>query len=171
MYLLDYVSPEAATGKVKELYDVFPAERGVPEPLQKQSVSPELMQRQFEIIKYYSGHPTLSFPLLASIRYVLARKNNYSCCVDFNGNSLKACGMGPGDLEALHNGEAGTPLEEREEAMLNFVVTALETPEQITAESTKAMRDMGWNDRDMFDAVAHGTSIAAAAKLDMVFTD
>jgi hypothetical protein len=93
MFKLRHVSPEEAEGQIADIYSSFPKETGVPRPLLLTSVSPELMKRQFEIMRYYMTHPTLSFHLPASIRYLVAADRGFEYCVKHNSAMLATSGL------------------------------------------------------------------------------
>ncbi|MCP4105237.1 MAG: hypothetical protein GY749_06835 [Desulfobacteraceae bacterium] len=160
MFLLNHIKPEEATGKVAEIYGAFPKEIGVPKPLQMMSASPELLERQFESIKYFTSHKNLSFPLLASIRYIGATECTYDYCASLNGGILKAQGMTDDELEAMKNDPDKAPLEDKEREMLKFVLKAIRTPENVGEADVEQLHSAGWSDSDIYDAVAHGANLA-----------
>ncbi|MCP4744815.1 MAG: hypothetical protein GY874_01545 [Desulfobacteraceae bacterium] len=157
MFLLNHMPPEKATGKIKEIYSIFPEGVEPPHPLQLMSSSPGFMACQFEFIKYYSSHPKLSHPLLASIRYMAADDCDYAHCVEFNQRLLKTVGATEKDLEAIKNDPDNSPLEDNERALLKFVAKAIKTPAAVEAADVEELRNLGWDDPDILDAVAHGS--------------
>jgi uncharacterized protein YciW len=60
-------------------------------------------------------------------------------------------------------------LEENERAMLTFVVKAVKKPGSITAEDVKKLKDLGWEDRDMVDALSQGVSMIDHSIMMQVF--
>ena len=50
-------------------------------------------------------------------------------------------------------------LEEKESAMLTFVVKAVKKPSSVEAEEINRLKEMGWEDRDLVDALAHGANM------------
>lgn len=170
MFLLKTVSPDGAAGKVAEIYSIFPKQIGVPLPLQLMSASPEMLGRQTEIIKYYMSHPKLSFPLLAAIRFLSASECNYGFCISFNKNILMAQGMSESDVEAMIQDPETAPLEDNERAMLKFVVAAVRSPNEVQHSDIEKLRDMGWTDTDIYDAVAHGANMVGASIVNNAFT-
>lgn len=73
MPLIETIQPSEATGELAKLYKIIEAMRGtVRNNAQLFSVSPELLRQQFDFIKYYMKHPTLSMPLLAAIRIMVS---------------------------------------------------------------------------------------------------
>lgn len=170
MALINTVSPEKAEGAVKEAYDMFIQNIGIiPRPMEMMSASPVLFELQFRRIQYFSRHPTLSFALLAHIRYLAARTLDYPFCTDFNRMLLKKQGLSEDDLRAMETDPSKSLLEEKENAMLAFVIKALKAPGTVTAEDIQALKDMGWEDRDMVDALSQGVSMIDHSIMMQVF--
>ena len=40
-----------------------------------------------------------------------------------------------------------------------FVLKAVKTPEAVQQNDIDGLRELGWNDKDIFDAVAHGMGL------------
>jgi hypothetical protein len=60
-------------------------------------------------------------------------------------------------------------LEENESAMLAFVVKAVKNPGSVTAEEVKKLKEMGWEEKDMVDALSQGVSMIDHAIMMQVF--
>jgi hypothetical protein len=170
MALIDTVSPDKAKGSIKEAYEMFMKNMGmIPRPLEMLSVSPALFDIQLQRIRYFSKHPKLSFPLLAHIRYLVAHNLNYSFCMDFNKHMLKKQGISDEDIHKMEADPSQSLLEENESAMLAFVVKAIKNPGSATAEDVKKLKDLGWEDKDMVDALSQGVSMIDHAIMMQVF--
>jgi hypothetical protein len=170
MALINTVSPDKAEGSIKEAYDMFMKNIGmIPRPMEMMSVSPALFDIQLQRIRYFSTHPTLSFPLLAHIRYLVAHNLSYSFCMDFNKLMLKKQGVGDADIRNMEADPSQSLLEENESAMLAFVVNAVKNPGSVTAADIKKLKDLGWEDRDIMDALSQGVSMIDHAIMMQVF--
>lgn len=178
MYSIAYVTPDKATTAPESVRQVYAAFEGkeIPEPLQLLSASPTLLEQKFANIHYYMSHETLSYPLLAAIRYSVARNRKYACCTDFNDALLQRCGMTTADIDAMYNYAEGynaetldSGLEDRELKLVRFVVMAVKQPETVATNDIETLRIEGWSDRDIFDALAHGANMASASIIDTAF--
>ena len=170
MALIHTVQPEKAEGIVKEGYEMFMQNLGIiPRPMEMLSASPALFELQLRRIRYFSKHPGLSFALLAHIRYLVALNLEYRFCIDFNQHILKKQGVEEADLRKMEADPSQSLLEENESAMLAFVVRAVKSPETVTADEISRLRGMGWEDRDMLDALAQGVSMIDHAIMGQVF--
>jgi alkylhydroperoxidase family enzyme len=170
MFILNHVKPEEATGKVAEAYAVFPPGMPVPEPMQMLSVSPELAEVQGDVIRYFRGREKLDFGLLATIRYLVSSANDFQYCINFNAGLLQqAGGLSAADLDNLR-AHPDTALEGPQKELVLFVLKAVKNPEKVTGEDVEKLHQLGWTDRDIFDAVYHGAFMVAMGILFKAFT-
>ncbi|MFA6498849.1 MAG: hypothetical protein WC256_10205 [Desulfurivibrionaceae bacterium] len=170
MALISTVPPEKAEGLIKEGYEMFMKRVGIiPKPLEMMSASPPLFGLQLKRIEYFSTHPKLSFALLAHIRYLVAHNLGYGFCLDLNKHILKKQGLEEEDLRRIEADPSQSLLEENENAMLSFVVRAVKAPGSGFAEEIQRLKEMGWEDRDMVDAMAQGVSMIDHAIMMEVF--
>jgi alkylhydroperoxidase family enzyme len=125
---------------------------------------------QSRIIHHYMAHDKLDMGLLAMIRYLVANDYQYPFCINLNAFILKqAGGLSDADLEALRANPDNAPLEESQKALLLFVLKVVRTPEDVQKADIDRLHEMGWSDRDIFDAAYHGTSMISASKLFKAF--
>lgn len=170
MALIQTVQPENAEGVVKEGYDMFMKHIGIiPKPMEMMSASPALFELQLKRIQYFSTHPSLSFALLAHIRYLVAHNLNHKFCMDFNKILLKKQGLEESDIQKIEADPSVSILEENENAMLAFVIKSVKNPGSVTKDDIKQLRDLGWDDRDMVDALSQGVSMIDHSIMMQVF--
>jgi alkylhydroperoxidase family enzyme len=170
MPLINTVSPEQAEGTIKEAYDMFMQNIGlIPKPMEMMSASPALFELQLRRIQYLSQHPKLSYPLLAHIRYLVARNLDYPYCTDFNKMILKKQGLTDEDLRRMEADPSKSLLEPDESALLAFVVKAVKSPGEVAPKEIAHLRDLGYEDRDIMDALAQGVSMIDHAIMMQVF--
>ncbi len=168
MSIVSTVAPEGATGRVAELYGQMQQTMGrVPNAFQLYSASPDLLEMQWQQVGYYFRHPALSFPLLATIRMLVSQANDCAYCIGMNEAMLiERAGFTPEQIAAAKRDPAATPLPAKDKAMLLFVLKATKTPKAVTTADLAALRALGWNERDIFDAVHHGARNVA---VDILF--
>lgn len=169
MPLINTIKPENATGELAELYGKIEAMRGrVSNSAQIFSASPELIKQQMSFIEYYMlKQKSLSMALLACIRTLVSDKNGCQYCVDFNASMLiNMMKWTPKEVEAMRADPNDAKLEEKEKAMLLFVLKAVRTPHEVDASDIQALRDLGYEDGEILDAVNHGARMSA---IDIIF--
>lgn len=170
MFVLDHQTPERATGKVAEIYDIFKQKRSpVPAPLQLMSTSPGLLEVFFTQIRYFMNHDRLSFPLLAAIRFIAAQQVCFDHCVNLNKVWLSKTGLSEQDLSDLAAGRTAESFSEAENALLTTVGKVLRK-ERIAASEVQQLRDLGWRDSDILDACTQGTNMLGMSCLFEAFS-
>lgn len=170
MTRLNTVSHARADGIVKQGYDLFKTHFGtIPKPMEMLSPSPELFGIQLARNRYFATQSNLSFSLLAHIRYLAAVSLAYPFCADFNRDLLKKQGLSDEDIRKMEKDPLQSLLEENESALLAFVIRALKAPADITDRDVENLRELGWTDRDLVDAMTQGVSMFDHAVMMQVF--
>jgi len=161
MALIQTVSAKDATEKVKEVYDQLMATaRTIPKPMQMMSASPDLLAIQAQSLGHYFRHPTLSFTLLAHIRLLVAHHFNYPYCVDFNCSLLQMLtDITDEQLTEVRDDPSTTLLEEKDKAMLLFVLKSVTTPDTVEQADIDSLKEMDWTEKDIFEATHHGADM------------
>jgi len=168
MPLIKTISPEQATGELAQIYEQIKAMRGrVPSSSRLWSASPALLKQQMDFIAYYMKHPTLSAPLLASIRILVSSATNCKYCVDFNSAMLvNMMGWSMDNVAELKEKANSSKLSDRENAMLSFVVKSVRNCSKADETELNTLRAQGWSDADLLDALQHGARMSA---IDVIF--
>ncbi|WP_024953513.1 carboxymuconolactone decarboxylase family protein [Sulfurospirillum arcachonense] len=168
MPIINTIQPENATGELAEIYTQIKAMRGrVANTALLFSSSPSLLKQQMSFIGHYLNHDTLSMALLACIRTLVSDKNNCSYCVDFNSSMLiNMLNWSPKDVEVMRANPSDAKLDEKEKAMLLFVLKAVRTPHDVEASDVQILRDLDYSDADILDATNHGARMSA---IDIIF--
>jgi len=170
MALIQTIEPEKAEGKVKEIYDFAQKNAGmIPAPMQLASASPWMLDMVWHSIQYFTKHPNLGFGVLSSIRYLVARQYNYAFCKGFNKKILKLQGLSDEDIEKMEKDPLQTPLDDKDRAMLSFVMKAIKSPDAVEKQDVDKLHDYGWTDSDILDAMAHGTNMIGSSILMKTF--
>jgi uncharacterized peroxidase-related enzyme len=164
MSILRTVTPEAATGEVANVYSQIQGAWGyVPTAIQAFSGNPFLLRHQWEYYGSIMQHPTLSFPLTATIRMLVSQAGNCRYCIDMNGGMLiNMAGWTPEQVAATRADFRDSPLSPAEKALLGLVLKATGDSNSVSAADLQAARDAGWSDADILDAVNHGARMVAS---------
>ncbi|DAB31289.1 MAG TPA: hypothetical protein CFH79_09955 [Sulfurospirillum sp. UBA11407] len=168
MPLINTIQPKDATGELAELYRQIKMMRGkIANTALLFSSSPSLLKQQMSFVGHYLNHNTLSMALLACIRTLVSDKNNCSYCVDFNSSMLiNMLGWKSEEVVAMRANPSEARLDEKEKAMLLFVLKAVRTPHDVDANDVQKLRDFGYSDGDILDATNHGARMSA---IDIIF--
>ena len=154
MSLLKTVRPGEATGEMEKIYQAFIDSVGtVPPPFLMYSASPGIQGIQAETIRYYQERSNLSSLLIALIRYLTAVGLDLEPCIEFNMRVLKVHGMSDEQVADLKMNPASAPLDEKDGWLLAFVIKAVRAPETVSEGHVQKLRQLGWTDTDIFDAL------------------
>lgn len=158
MPLLETVKPENAQGKVKEAYEFFNGMAGmIPLPIEMVSTSPDLLSNLIDTVKYYVNESNLSFSLLAHIRLLVSKEEDYSYCINLNQEILKsAAGLSQEKIDAIMKDEDQAALEQKEVEMLKFVMKVIKDPASTEKSDIINLHEFGWTDKDIYEAVHEG---------------
>lgn len=171
MSLIRTLSFEEAEGAVREMYAFMREKAGmIPKPLAMMSASPALFEVASKTMAYYMSHPRLNFLLLAHIRLVVAFNHEYPYCIDLNSSLLKHFqGLTDAEVAAVRVDPQQARLDDRDRAMLGFVHKAVTAPEEADAADVDRLRELGWTDPDIYDAVAYGANMVSSGILFHAF--
>lgn len=164
MGLIQPVDPSQAQGEIKQAFDFFEKAIGtIPTPMALYSVSPDIFKIQMQSLNYFMHHPTLSFALLSSIRYLVAKAYDHQFCTRLNKDFLKKQGLTDADVQKMTENPEDAPLDDKDRAMLTFVVKAVKSPDAVAQADMDRLHAAGWSDRDALDAMMHaGTMIVSS---------
>ena len=157
-----------ATGELLDIYNEIIKVRGsVGNNAKLFSSSPELLKQQLDFIKYYSTHPTLSMPLLASIRICVSSKEECNFCIDFNtAMLLNHAKWSLKEVESMKKDLDSSKLTQKENALLKFVINSMKNPHKVNENDMNELRKLDWDDKDIIDALNHGARMLAT---DIIF--
>ncbi len=160
MSLVSTVKPEEATGEIKKGYDILMDKIGIiPKPLEMSSISPFFFDGNLNTIKYFGTHPNLDFTLLVLIRMLCAESCNNGFCINLNSGFLKMQGLSDDEISQIIENPENAPIEEKDKAMLLFVINAVKRPEKNKKEDVEKLHDLGWSDADIYDAISTGVNM------------
>jgi alkylhydroperoxidase family enzyme len=154
MSLLKAVPPDETPENVQSVYNAFVDTVGmVPPPFEMLSASPALQSLQAKLIGYYREGSNLSPLLMSLIRYLTAIALEMQPCVEFNAKALVLNGMSEEQIIALQTNPAAAPVDEKDGWLLALVIKAIRAPETVSQEHVDKLRELGWTDTDILDAL------------------
>ena len=78
-------------------------------------------------------------------------------------------GLSDDDIDKMEKDPLQAPLDDRDRAMVVFVMKAIKTPDAIEKQDVDQLHDLGWADSDIMDAMAHGTNMIGSSILMKTF--
>ena len=77
--------------------------------------------------------------------------------------------MSDEDIEKMEKDPLQTPLDDKDRAMLSFVIKAIKSPDSVEEQDVDKLHDYGWTDSDILDAMTHGTNMIGSSILMKTF--
>ncbi|MCB1858169.1 MAG: hypothetical protein KDI63_07850 [Gammaproteobacteria bacterium] len=130
----------------------------IPDGLRLYGISPPLMESFVGNVGYFRQHPSLRGELLAMIRYLGSAQVGCQFCIDLNEGFLTHMGVDLDDVRAARKDIGKAPLSEQEKVLLNLALKAINDPDNVRQTDIDSARAQGWNDREIFDAVAQAAN-------------
>jgi len=162
MPIIQTVPPEDASGAVAEVYEAMKQALGfVPNGMQALSSSPHCLHAQADHIQYYMGHATLSAPMLAAIRYLIAGHTDCEYCIGINLGMLVQAGFDREQVEAAREDTELLPFDERDKAMVRLALKVVHDANGITAADLDTLRGLGWSDQEILEVIHHAAHAVA----------
>ena len=107
------------------------------------------------IQKYLFDETTLSYDIKESIALLISVENGCKMCVDVHKGIAKMLGLSDERIEEVLQGVDAIHTSDEEKALLNFCIRASKKENyKILKEEIDALKDMGYSDTQIIEAVA-----------------
>ncbi len=107
------------------------------------------------IQKYLLDETTLSYDIKEAIALLISKENGCKMCVDVHKSIAKMLGLSDKKIEEILKGVDSINTDSREKALLNFCIKASGKENyKILKEEINALKEMGWSDVQIIEAVS-----------------
>lgn len=164
MAIINTVEPEQAEGKIAALYEQMQQNIGfVPNAFKLYSINPLMLEEHWKYVGYHIQHPSLSGKLMTMIRLLVSIDLQCEYCININRHILNNdLGMDKGEIEAMIKDPTQAALDDKEKALLVYVVRTVADSNASSASDIDTLRQKGCTDMEIFDALHHGARQVAA---------
>lgn len=105
--------------------------------------------------KYLLDETTLSYDIKEAIALLISKENGCKMCVDVHKNIAKMLGLSEERIVEILEGVEAIDTDEKEKALLRFCIKASGKENyKIQKEEIDALKEMGWSDAQIVEAVA-----------------
>ncbi len=105
--------------------------------------------------KYILDETTLSYDIKEAIALLISKENGCKMCVDVHKSIAKMLGLSNEKIEEILQGVDAINTDDKDKALLNFCIKAAKKDSyKILKEEIDALKDMGWSDVQVVEAVA-----------------
>jgi len=134
------------------------------------SINPTRFKMFLEEINYLSTHENIHPDFFALLRYYIASQNSFTYCYNFNQQLLLSKGYTLDTLKSFEASAQLLPLDEKHQKLFLAVLIALNAPINFMEETMHELKNIGWSDADIFDAVDHGAFLFKFSKILKAYT-
>ncbi len=107
------------------------------------------------IQKYLLDETTLSYDIKEAIALLISKENGCKMCVDVHKSIAKMLGLSDEKIEEILKGVDAINTDSRDKALLNFCIKASGKENyKILKEEIDALKEMGWSDVQIIEAVS-----------------
>ena len=110
-------------------------------------------------------HPDIHPDLFGFIRLHIAFREDYPYCKMYNTHFLKAKGYDDKQLECTVLDIKSVPFDTKHKALAAFAIKAIYESGACSEEDFEKLYEMGWSQKDIFDAIEHAGSIFRNGRL------
>ncbi|HFB53736.1 MAG TPA: carboxymuconolactone decarboxylase family protein [Sulfurimonas autotrophica] len=105
--------------------------------------------------KYLLDETMLSYDIKEAIALLISKENGCKMCVDVHKGIAKMLGLSEERIEEILQGVDAISTDAKEKALLNFAIKASKKDNyKILKEEIDALKEMGWSDVQILEAVA-----------------
>ena len=105
--------------------------------------------------KYLLDETTLSYDIKEAIALLVSKENRCKMCVDVHKSIAKMLGLSDEMIEEILQGVDAIHTDDKDKALLNFCIKAAQKDNyKILKEEINALKEMGWSDVQIIEAVA-----------------
>jgi len=152
--------------KIKAIYGYIP-----PQMKLLGDIDALYLQEFLASIIRIAKHPHIDFDFFTFLRLYMAYKEEYIYCKEFNTKMLISRGYDTATLKNSTKDITLIPLDTRHKALGEFAIKSMYNPQKCTQKDLDNLYDMGWLQKDVFDAVEHaGTLLRNGRILDTYLT-
>jgi uncharacterized peroxidase-related enzyme len=156
MAWISTVSPEAAAGELRSIYDAIAAARGgVADIHRAQSLNPRLLLAHLELYRaVVFQRSSLGRKQRERVAVVVSQANRCAYCVAHHGEALRQLGEEPTVVDALAGGSLPDALPPGDRLLLDWARRGANDPSGCGAGDIAELRAAGFDDRAVLDAAA-----------------
>jgi len=104
---------------------------------------------------YLLDETHLSYDIKEAIALLISKENSCKMCVDVHKSIAKMLGLSDERIEEILQGVEAIDTDEKEKALLNFCIRASQKDNyKMQKEDIDALKEMGWSDEEIIEAVA-----------------
>ena len=171
MFIVETITKEQASGKIKKLYGMIEHEIGFIPPHFRlfATLDPKGLQDFLMQMIYFKKHERIDEKLLPFLRLIIAQKECRGYCTTFNTKLLVDRGVPKEIVNDLENNIDKIPLEASQKVLLSKVLQALF--DDFSKKDLQELQELGFSQQDFYDLLNYATNFMAKSKIIDTFLE
>ena len=129
------------------------------------TLNPKRFEMFLNEIFYLTMHKSINPDFFALLRFSFSAKHNFEYCYTFNKKLLLDKNYTKEAVEAFETNSDNFPLDKKHHALFKGVQKAIDEPKSFTCKDIDALKELGWSDADIYDAIDHGAFLFKFSKV------
>lgn len=173
MFLIKAENPESESRKLAIMYEKLRKVFGsIPPHLELLgSIHPDILEETLTYLFKLINHPNINPELFPFIRLHVANKEGYKYCIQFNTNLLKARGYSDEIISSTVANIHNVPFKNSEKSLASKAIKAIYDPTNFGKEDLNELYTLGWNDKDIYDAIDHAGFLLKNGRIISCYID
>ncbi len=134
------------------------------------TLNPKRFEIFVEEIIYLAKHPHINPDFFAFLRLYIATKESFAYCQQFNTKLLQSKGYSEEQIQKAATDYINFPLDEKHRLLAQKALLSIYEPEEFQSEVWSGLKEKGWCDADIFDAVDHAAFLFKNARVIKAFS-
>lgn len=167
MFIINPITKEEATGKLKLLYTMIEKSLGFVPPHFElfATIDFEAMQEFFVKNKYMMTHKKIDKNILPFIRLYIARKECRSYCSNLNDKILHSMNVDKNIIDNIVEEIDNIPFDKSQVLLLLKVLKAVYEPENFARDDLEELYAVDFSDKDFFDLLNYASGFMSRSKM------
>jgi len=160
------ITPENATGKLKEVYmELQEVLGGIMPHIQIHATHAlEEMKCFTDPMKLTRNHPEVPLIWFALMRLYVARREEYPYCIVLNTMMLENNGIENGKIEEFIKDIDSAPINEKLTLLLKKAIKSIYDSHHFTHKDFEELYEAGYSDKTIYEIIAYSTGFSGIAK-------
>lgn len=133
------------------------------------NIEADYLEDFLKMVRRVQKHQNISPDLFGFLRLHVAFKEDYTFCKMFNTRFLLAKGYSQEQLDEVIADVAFVPFDAKHQALAKHALKALYQSREVIQNDFDALYEMGWMQKDVFDAIEHTGTLFRNGRIMMAY--
>jgi hypothetical protein len=134
------------------------------------NIDADYLEDYLRMVKRIQNQKNINPDLFAFLRLHVAFKEDYTFCKIFNTKFLLAKNYSQEQLDEVISDVALVPFDVKHKALAEHALKALYKSREVTQNDFDALYEMGWSQKDVFDAIEHTGTLFRNGRIMLAYS-